>query len=232
MIFDSWKLKIGNTHGGFFHHAFIIPGDRGKTKLALRDFLEKELGIIHSGNPDFQELEYVSFGIDESRALKESQSRFSVNAGAKKIFVLSAHSFTSEAQNSLLKIFEEPTADTVFFILSSSAQFFFPTLLSRVVCLPEYTEQGEGEARAFLKKDEAGRLALALEIAKDEEDPGRSARLIEDIIRFYYEKGLKGKRSSEETRALTLALQYREFAHGRSPSLKMMLEHLALVIPR
>lgn len=229
---SSWKQKIGNSESGFFHHAFIIPGERDSVKDSLFDFFEDEFGFAVAGNPDISELRFTTFGIDESRALKASQSRRAANEGAKKIFVLSAHSFTVEAQNSLLKIFEEPTADTVFFILSPSAQFFLPTLLSRAVCLPEDGEQGAGEAKAFLKKDYPERLAMALDAAKDEEDPGRALRLIEDIIRYYYDRGEKGKRSPEETRALLLALQYREFANGRSPSPKMMLEHLALVAPK
>ncbi|MCX6736277.1 MAG: hypothetical protein NTZ13_04295 [Candidatus Parcubacteria bacterium] len=232
---SSWKQKIGNFENGFFHHAFLIEGDPDLMKTALRDFLEGEFQISTTGNPDFSEQEFISFGIDDGRALKEMQSRHSFAEGGKKIFVVIANSFTTEAQNSLLKIFEEPTADTHFFILSHSSQFFLPTLLSRIV-LVEHQKSGEketfGEAAEFLKMPYAERLAFILKIAKDEKDVSRSERLIEDITRFFYNKGTPGKRTKEEIRTLELALSYRRYAHGKAPSFKMMLEHLALIAPK
>ncbi len=229
-----WKQKIGTFENGFFHHAFLIEGDPMVTKAALRDFLERELRIPTAGNPDFSEQEFISFGIDDGRALKEMQSRHSFAEGGKKVFVVIANSFTTEAQNSLLKIFEEPTEDTHFFILSHSAQFFLPTLLSRIV-LVSHQDSGEkktfGEAAEFLKMSYAERLAFILKIAKDEKDVSRSERLIEDITRFFYQKGKAGKRTKEEIRTLELALSYRRYAHGKAPSFKMMLEHIALIAP-
>ncbi len=122
---DFLKSQIGNKTLGFFHHAFILPGQREEMKLLLRNFLEEEFGIFPN-NPDFFEFEAESFGIDDGREVKMAQSRLASSSGSKKIFLLSAHSFTNEAQNSLLKIFEEPTKDTIFFVLASSGKFFLP----------------------------------------------------------------------------------------------------------
>jgi DNA polymerase III delta prime subunit len=229
MEFLDWKQKIGTARTGFFHHVFLIEGNHEVTKPALLIFLEEEFEIKVAGNPDFRMEDFLSFGIDESRALKAMQLRRAFTEGAKKIFVVSANSFTSEAQNSLLKIFEEPTADTHFFILTPSVQFFLPTLLSRVVCISEKAREGNfEEVKKFLKEPYAKRLEIALEISKD---APHSQSFFDELIRFYYEKGLKGERSREETKALELASKYRVYSHARAPSLKMMLEHLALILP-
>lgn len=230
-----WTQKIGTFETGFFHHAFLIEGDSNYARTALRDFIESELKISAAGNPDFSEHEFVSFGIDDSRALKEMQSRRAFEEGGKKVFVVIADTFTAEAQNSLLKIFEEPTVDTHFFILVPSAKFFLPTLLSRVVVVSTQdrdTEKNFGEAPDFLKQSSAERLAFIQKIAKDEKDTGRSSRLIQDLIRFFNQKNEAEKRTPEEKRTLELALLYWQYSHGKAPSFKMMLEHLALVAPR
>jgi DNA polymerase III delta prime subunit len=229
MNFLNWQKKIGSAETGFFHHVFLIEGNHENTKPALMEFFEKEFQIKAAGNPDFRMEDFLSFGIDESRLLKAMQLRRAFTEGAKKIFVVSADSFTLEAQNSLLKIFEEPTADTYFFILAPSAQFFLPTLLSRVVCVSEDTRGGNFEAiEKFLKEPYSKRLEIALEMSKD---APRAGRFFDELIRFYYEKGLKEERTKKETKSLEMASKYRIYAHARAPSLKMMLEHLALILP-
>lgn len=226
--FLDWKQKIGTAETGFFHHVFLIEGRHEDTRPALLAFLEEEFEIKAVGNPDFRAEEFLSFGIDESRNLKAMQLRRAFTEGGKKIFIVSANSFTSEAQNSLLKIFEEPTADTHFFILAPSAQFFLPTLLSRVIVIFEAVSGGNFEAvEQFLKEPYAVRLTLAFEMSKD---APRAQSFFDELIRFYYEKGLKGERTKQELRILQLVSKYRTYAHARAPSLKMMLEHLALVM--
>lgn len=227
MTFLDWKQKIGTAETGFFHHVFLIEGRHEDMKPALLSFLEEEFKIKAASNPDFRMEDFSSFGIDESRTLKAMQLVRAFTEGAKKIFIVSAGNFTSEAQNSLLKIFEEPTPDTHFFILTPSVQFFLPTLLSRVVCISENTREGNFEAvKKFLNEPYSKRLEIALEMSKD---APRAQRFIDELIRFYHGKV---ERTKAELRTLELASKYRIYSHARAPSLKMMLEHLALVLPK
>src|SRR3989344_4999324 len=87
------------------HHAYLIEGDREKIVPEILEFL-KSLGI-EKGNPDFFHIELDSFKIDDARNLKSyaTEKGFSMD---KKVFLISANSFLLEAQNSLLKLFEEP----------------------------------------------------------------------------------------------------------------------------
>ncbi|MBI2120945.1 MAG: hypothetical protein HYT94_04975 [Parcubacteria group bacterium] len=225
----DWKQKIGTAENGFFHHVFLIEGNHEATKPALVAFLEEEFEIKAAGNPDFRIEDFSSFGINESRALKTMQAGRAFTEGAKKIFIVTVNSFTFEAQNSLLKIFEEPTPDTHFFILTPSAQFFLPTLLSRaMVILGDAQNRNFTEVEKFLKNSYSRRLECALELSKD---ASRTEKFLEEVIRFYHETGHEGKRTKEEARVLELADRYRTYAHSRAPSLKMMLEHLALAMP-
>ena len=226
---SSWKHKIGNRDNGLSHHAFLLEGEITSTVSFLREFLDAELSIITAGNPDFFQMIHETFGIDESRNLKEMQSRHSFIEGGKKIFIIGANSFTLEAQNSLLKVFEEPTEGTHFFVLTPSAQFFLPTLLSRVVCIFSEGESSDEEITKFLKMPYAERLAYAVEL---KEDSVKAKQFIENLIQYFYKKTPIEKRTPETRNILELLTEYRTYAYGRAPAMKNMLEHLALIVPK
>jgi len=252
----DWKQNIGDKKSGFFHHAFLIEGTFEGVNSGLKNFLSEEFEIKDSVQ-DFFEQEWEVFGIDESRELKDRQSRRSSLEGVKKVFLLGANSFTGEAQNAMLKMFEEPSADTIFFVVTPSADFFLPTLRSRMIFLSlsgsgketdesvEFLAMSIDKRLTFIdaitkrKKKKAEGEENAEDSEDDDEDDdlpkydiARAKRLIEGIIRNYHERGREKGNTTEELRALELAVKYREYANGRSPSLKMMLQHLALVAPR
>ena len=114
------------------HHAYIIEGGKDHVTPELVSFLEKTHNVIIQGNPDFLQKDFETLGIDDARALKEMQGRKGIEGG-KKIFIFSAITITEEAQNALLKIFEEPTVGTHFFLIIPSLARITPTLLSRAI---------------------------------------------------------------------------------------------------
>src|SRR5579864_4048086 len=97
------------------HHAYFFVTHKVKETISeLKDFLEEHLGIKTQGNPDFQHLEFRTLTIDEARRVAEAQERKDFSA-RRKIFIIETDFITEEAQNALLKVFEEPTAGTHFF---------------------------------------------------------------------------------------------------------------------
>ncbi len=110
-IFEHYKKT------GYLHHAHIIEGAHIEVVPELLSAIERHMGIYAKGNPDLTVEVHQSFGIDESRTLSSRQTRASFGDETRKIFIISTDSFTREAQNALLKTFEEPTADTHFFII-------------------------------------------------------------------------------------------------------------------
>ncbi|MDP3764245.1 MAG: hypothetical protein Q8Q95_01350 [bacterium] len=119
-------------------------------------------------------------GIAQIRKLKDFASLTSSHFKYKGIFIKEAEYLNEEAWNALLKTLEEPTGNTIFFILANNIKNIPKTIISRVVSLPFYNEDIFNKTRS--PKDDiivsklgnvqnltlAERIDLAEEIAKKE----------------------------------------------------------------
>lgn len=172
-----------------------------------------KLGLSRAGNPDVLLLELETFGVDESRSLSEWAIRkpFGDN---RKVAVISAAAVTVEAQNALLKLFEEPPLKTHFFLLTPQARSLLATLLSRVHMLGENADGLLDKAEKFISLDVGGRLKLISPIVKNK-DKEKARLLVSALCQL-----------SRDERAL----QAEKYLSGRSPSVKIILEHLAVVM--
>jgi len=229
-IFDTYKKT------GLLHHAYLISGTVERVMPDLRELIESELGFTTTGNPDFWTGDFETFGIDDSRALKELQSRRPF-AGERKFFILCARFFTREAQNSLLKVFEEPTAHTHFFIITQNTESLLPTLKSRLffVRSPRETLADTGKedfsAADFLKSGKGKRLKLLADMIESK-DKNRAILFLNELERSLYEKGTGDAGMSEEVRQTCKDIGvFRSYLNDRSPSVKMILEQVALTAP-
>ncbi len=132
------------------HHAYLIEGERENTALEVLEYL-KSLGFKTSNNPDFFHIKTDSFKTEDARNLKSfmAERSFSDEKNAKKIFVISTNSFLLEAQNMMLKMFEDPIEDTHFFVVVPDLSALLSTFVSRFyVISPKqnlYTELKEAE---------------------------------------------------------------------------------------
>jgi DNA polymerase III delta prime subunit len=175
------------------HHAYFIEGEREAVLAKLESFLDKAFKIVRQGHPDVHYAEHESFGIDEGRELQSMQSMKPV-AGDKKIFIIVLRSITSEAQNSLLKVFEEPTPGTHFFIISSSQSILLPTLRSRVVVVSHTSARNqnfESEMAEFIKMPLKERLAYVAEMI-EEKDKSKAEVFLNALVAELHKKNLKG----------------------------------------
>ncbi len=147
-IFEHYKRT------GYLHHAHIIEGVLASVVPVLLSAIERHMDIIVKGNPDLTVLEYQTFGINESRELSLRQSRAGFadsknGSPSKKIFIVVAESFTREAQNALLKTFEEPTAGTHFFIIIPHLATILPTLKSRVIMIESKGQSARDDTKTI-----------------------------------------------------------------------------------
>lgn len=218
-LIDSYKNSKS------LHHAYFLIGEKDSVFNEIKDFLEKSLGIETSSNPDFWVGDFDNLSIDEARMIAESSERKDFS-GKKKIFIIKTDFIGEEAQNSLLKVFEEPTEGTHFFIISPQ-DTLLPTLRSRMQVLISNTD--DSKSLGILKKTYKERLEMVKDITSaisDEEGTKQDAvEFLNRVESELHQKGVE-KYYSE----LLLCSFTRRCLHDRGAPVKMILENLVLSI--
>jgi len=201
------------------HHAYLILGDKSDTEEFIGS-LFSGLNITSVANPDVIYWKEDKFGIDESRDLKARAE--SKAFGEKKIFIIASTSITPEAQNALLKLFEEPAPNTHFFILAKRNQLL-PTLLSRLVTIDLQSKNKiSKEAKEFLGSDIPQRLRFIKSKIEDEDF------ILSDFLEELIESIRKKDHVAKEIKDI---FNLSRFASDPAKNTRMILEHLALTLP-
>ena len=228
------------------HHAYLLEGERGAILEELRLLLSVG-GIIQKGNADFHLYDHDAFLIEHAHSLRREQSMHGAS-GAKKIFIVAFNTMMSEAQNALLKTLEEPTAGTHFFFITRTGEILLPTVRSRMQVIRSQEagarRQETGNAgEKFLNASLPERMKMIEHFtkAKTEEKPKakEDARIfLESLERALYNDipnslSIDNKFGilEKNTMALEDVITAKRYLSDRSPSLKLLLEHLALTVP-
>jgi len=214
----------------------IIGGQKAKEELI--NFLNGQ-GIDTTGqNPDYISVEAEkSFSIDQSRELISRHSMRKISDGPR-IFLIRFSEITHEAQNSLLKLIEEPAKDNYIFIITDSDSILLPTIKSRLVRVNNAdfeTVQKENKylerAEEFFKANKKRRLEMVSKLIGDIDDENITrndlrefVKSLEIVVSKELRKDAKAKASLE---AIYLAEKYMQY---RSASRKMIMEYLAIMI--
>ena len=160
------------------HHAYLIEGARDKIVPEIFSFC-KNLNIKTSGNPDFCYITVDNFKIDEAFDLRAMSTDKSFSFG-KKIFIICVNSFSLDAQNVLLKMFEEPIENTHFFLVVPDTNSLLKTLVSRfyVISARQGLAEETKEAERFISMSLQKRIDFIKEllIEPEEEDANLSAQ--------------------------------------------------------
>jgi len=199
------------------HHAYYIEGSLSQFdeyKAHLRPFWARE---------------YERFGIDEARELIALAS---LKNFAEATFFAGASSITGEAQQALLKLLEEPQEGTTFIFLVPHGALI-ATLKSRMLLYPEVIakfSRSDLLAGEFLKMGGKERSEFITKLLKDEEGVKERVR---DFVNALEAQCVaqKALQKPEGRQALEDIAMVRGYLADRSPSLKMLLEHLALALP-
>lgn len=209
----------------FTHHAYLIPHRGDETRTRLFEMLRTR-GIAVQSNLDLVELSTDVLSVDEARHLTERQLRKSLGE-TPQIFIVFFNHMTHEAQNALLKVLEDPTPGTIFFLVTPHTHTIVPTLLSRLEQLVLDGDTGrvsQISAEAFLDATPNERLALVKPLieAKDKEGALTLFNDIETIL-------VKEKRRVGVQQTLKDLEELRKYTHDRASSLKLLLESAALL---
>jgi len=121
-------------------HAILIAGlpGSGRAALARRAAAVYCAGIddpaLLTNSPHYRELSGEAVGVEAVRELMKDAAMQGFNAQRRAFVLLNAHRMSQQAQNALLKIFEEPPADTLL-LLSGNEEGLLPTVRSRCMIL-------------------------------------------------------------------------------------------------
>lgn len=217
------------------HHAYFLVGDRAAARAAIEELFSDILKIDIGGNPNIRWIEAENFTIDEARALKSEHFLKSVGDTEHSFFIVSFNSIGLEAQQALLKVFEDPIAGSHFFVIASSLHGILPTLLSRFVVLhlPRTTPE-ISRAKKFAESQPPARFRQVKKIT-EEKDRSEAMLFLNELETFYAKLLRDGGKIKNTDHTLASALKEiisaRDFLQNRSSSVKMLLENLALVLP-
>ena len=205
------------------HHANLLIASPEEAEVYLRRFCDS-LGITLANSPDFFVFKTETFGIDEARELRLLAVRKSLTTtiGGKKIFLITPILLTHEAQNALLKTFEDPFPDTLFFLAVREEGLVVPTLRSRMqtVHLHRETKSQYGEAEEFLSLSPKDRLIFAKKFVLEEKS---LPIFLDNLLLLLRKKGVK-KKSIESVYNLSRLVSNTALAP------RLIIEHLSLVL--
>lgn len=146
--------------------------------------IEKDSGIKQNVN---------SIGIDEIKNMQRKVFFKPIKSPIKAVVLEDAHLLTVEAQNSMLKILEEPPDNTLIILSTNAKDIFLPTILSRcrIIELPDeklkLSEEEFNELEVLIRNIHhmpAGlRLAKAEVLSKDKEKASKWIEMIITVLR-------------------------------------------------
>lgn len=219
----------------FRHHATAVVGNSGEAVSSLLAGLEA-LGISKTGNPDFFHEAFEVLAIDDSRRIREIHESMPFSAETPRVFIVELHGATREAQNALLKTLEEPRPNNFFFIVLPSADILLPTVRSRL-CMIEMdsaqsvdqgNQPGQMEAKKFLKMPLAEKIAFADEMAADISDEKKAKHEALQFLNGLERELHRVPLNTEFLKKFEAIARARDYMNDRAPSVKMLLEYIAL----
>ena len=221
-------LRESYKKHGVLHHACLIEGNKETVVENLITFFENELSFKTKGNPDFHYMEFDAFGVDDGRLLQGRAGQKALSE--RKIFVATFNAMTHEAQNALLKLFEEPTVGTHFFLVTPNIDKLLLTLRSRMFLLKgeaTLSKDISSEAKVFLSSSAKDRLKIVKNIV-DEKDKALASTFLNALEEQVY----FNKNKEMYLNSLTTIEDAKRFIQDRGSSVKLLLEHVALTLPK
>lgn len=247
---------LKNIDKNNLHHAYLIEGSRDVVVPEIIKFIE-DLGIETLANPDFCHLTIDSFKIDDARNIKALSSEKGYT-NDKKIFLISANSFLLEAQNALLKIFEEPIENTHFFIVIPNTDSLLKTLVSRFYLIKNKinSDIDRKDVEKFIQMDLRNRLDFIKELLTEDDEAksdkvgspdafkkafrdentfhdGVRAKAIKflDSIELVLNEKINKKIGNQKIDYFEHIFKVREFLRQPGSSPKTLMESVALIVP-
>lgn len=250
-------------------HAYFFAGDIEEGITSALSYAHAHLQQVEGKNQDLVVLRHSLFSVDDAHKIASIAYR-APDGQSGKVLVISLTRIFHEAQNALLKLFEEPPVDTTLILVVPSAGMLLPTLRSRLLQLPggegnrqkdpknnerpgDYVFRGfrvpeilgvsSTNTEEFLKgsADEREKIVAKLITRSKSDNDEEKQRVRYEILQLI--EGLMasahhvlpesdGARHKELLDFLRDLSAFQPILHERSAPLKLILEHLLIVIPK
>ena len=211
----------------FSHHCYGFES-HGLKLSDFEEFIDKDrFSYIFSKH-------YDSFKIDDARAIKSLSVE---KTNKESLFIISFTHINDEAQNTLLKLIEEPRSQTTLFFIFPQSKKLLPTIRSRmeIISLNRVLNMNERkiDVKTFIALPLNEKFSLVKELnrkpKKDETDFEKMTKsdlqnFLDDLEIFY----AKQKPSTKRNTVLQLITQSRGYMNASSVSIKMILDNLSL----
>lgn len=228
-------------------HSFVITSrnKHKREKYAIRICNEAQ---IHQADITFfnkdsfikkdKKKQVLSIGIEDIKEIQKTLFLKPIQSEKKACIIQEAQLLTIEAQNSMLKILEEPPANTLIILTTDSKELLLPTILSRcqLIDISEKISLSDKELEKFqniserLKFLSAGEgLALAETLAKNKED---AAIWLENMIHIFHKKIIEAVDKKDDEEKIWYAEVIRKFQNtyqiikSTNINLRMTFENL------
>ena len=215
---------------------FIISSkDLGKARNKA-DLILKENKL---NKFDIETLEFEkALGIDDVRNIQKKIFLKPFKGEKKAVVIIMRQGATIEAQNSMLKLLEEPPLSTLIFLVTDNYQGFLPTILSRNKLLDLNTNIPISKAddrihSNFLKNLGIFKIGERLKLAQDiSKDKAGAIEWLEETILVARSKMLKSLDDKEEALKLRKLIHKLELTHydlkTTNVNVRLSLENLFL----
>lgn len=212
------------------HHAYLLEGNQSILEDLL-SYFDTELKFNTKSNPDFYLKNFDTFRIEDARELNKIKDEKSFS-GDKKILLIITNSILREAQNAMLKMFEEPIENTYFFLIIKNKNTLLPTFLSRFyfVDLNKSNLEFEKEVEKFLKMNLKEKIDF-IKVFTEKEDEEESDYVAPRHKALAFLDTLESKLYENKTKnyeAFEKIFITRSYLRDHSSSAKTLLEALAL----
>ncbi len=208
------------------HHAYVYEGLRTLYPQLVAD-ARVRFKVTEPDDPNIYASVWDTLGIEEVRTIADRALLKSTTGTS--LFILAASLITTQAQQALLKLAEEPPLGMVLVLLIPPG-ILLPALRSRFIQYPSVFTEDADEAGAELLRLPAGERSkmIATLLSEEEGVRDRVRHLLDALEQTLYPLASARADVREGLAAITLV---RSYLSDHSASLKLLLEHLAITLP-
>lgn len=213
--------------------SFLITAkDKNKASSYISDFLkEKEIYPIDVNQQAYEK----AMGIEDVRSIQKKILLKPFRGKTKAVVIQVYENITTEAQNALLKILEEPPANTIIVISIQKKEFLLPTIISRckvielkekeISLIDEDLLELSNTLNILLNGKIGDKLKVAQDIAKDKDE---TVLWLENISVFVREKLIENYNDLKYLNLLRLLTATHTIIKSTNVNQRTALENLFL----